>query len=76
MNYLKDYVAEFYRCDFQLAYLFKTKTFLAMINYKLPEADILAEGAINEPVLGYVYFKKEYKEKGLLPSPRQAPRSL
>ena len=65
MNYLQDYVAEFCRCDFELAHLFGTEYFLANIDYKLPKVEILAEGPIDEPVLGYVYMKKKANKKDL-----------
>ena len=63
MNYLKDYVAEFCRCNFELAHLFGTEKFLAKIDYKLLEAEILAEGPINEPMLGYIYLQKKTNKK-------------
>ena len=57
LSFLKDYVAEFCRCDFELAHLLGTKKYLAKINFKLLEADILAKGSIDEPVLGFVYHQ-------------------
>lgn len=63
MNYLKDYVVGFCRCDYKLAHLFRTEKFLAKLDYKLPEVELLAEGPINESVLGYVYFQKKTKTK-------------
>lgn len=59
LSFLKDYVAEFSRCDFELAHLFETEKFLANIDFNLPEAELLAEGRIDEPVLGYVYLQKK-----------------
>ena len=63
MSYVKDYVAEFCRCDFELDHLFGTKKFLEKIDYKLPEAKMLVEGPIDEPVLGYVYFQMKTNKK-------------
>ena len=48
MNFLKDEFDEVCRCDSELAHLFRTKKILAKINYKLPEAKIMAEGPIDE----------------------------
>lgn len=56
-------MAEFFRCDFELAHLFGTKKFLAKIDYKPPEAKILAEGPIDEPMLGYVYLENKTNKK-------------
>lgn len=36
LSFLKDYVAEFCWCDFELAHLFGTEKFLAKIDFKLP----------------------------------------
>ena len=70
--YLKDYVAEFCRCEFELDHLFEIEQFLAKIDYKMPEAEILVEGPIYEPVLGYVYLQKKdffhFLDKHLVPS--------
>lgn len=63
MNFLKDYVVEFYRCDFELSALFETEKLLAKIDYKLSEAEILAEGPIDKHVLGYVYLQKNNNKK-------------
>ena len=50
------YVAKFCRCNFELAHLFETEKYLASIDFKLPEVEILAEGPIDEPMLGLVYL--------------------
>ena len=63
MNYLKEYFSEFCRCDFELAHLFGTKKLLAKIDYKLPEAETLAEPPIDELVQGYVYLQKNTNKK-------------
>ena len=36
LGFLKDYVAEFFRCDFELAPLFGAEKYLAKFNLKLP----------------------------------------
>ena len=59
MNYLKDYVVEFCRCDFEVAHLIRTEKLLEKIDCKLPEAEILAEEPINEPILGDIYLEKK-----------------
>ena len=63
MNFLKNYVVEFCRCDFELAHLFGTEKLLEKNNYKLLEAKFLAEGRIEEPVLKYVYLQKKTNKK-------------
>ena len=55
LSFLKDYVAKLCRCDYKLAHLFGTKNFLAKIDFVLQEVELLAEGPIDEPVLGFVF---------------------
>ena len=63
MNLLKDYVAEFCGSDIEFTHLIKTVNLLAKITYELPESQILAEGPIKEPDLGYVCLKKMTNRK-------------
>ena len=63
LSFLKDYVAEFCRCDYELAHLYRTKDFVATTNFVLPEAEMLADGPINDPVLGFVYTTKKSNKK-------------
>lgn len=63
LGFLKDYVVEFCRCDYELAYLFGTKKYLAKINFVLPEVELLAKGPIDEHVLGYVYKQQKSNKK-------------
>lgn len=63
MNYLKDYVIQFCKCDFKSDHPFGTKKFLAKVDLKLPEAEILAERPIDEHGLGYVYLQKKTNKK-------------
>lgn len=63
MNFMKDYVAEFCSFDILFTQLFEIENILAKITYELFEAQILAEGPIEEPELGYVYFKKNTNQK-------------
>lgn len=63
LNFLKGYVAEFCRCDYELAHLFGTANFLAKIEITLPESNLLAKGPIDEPVLGFVYKPKKSSKK-------------
>ena len=65
LSFLKDYVAEFCRCDFELAHLIRTEKYLVKIDFNLVEAEIMAEGPINEPVLGFVYLQRKTNKKYL-----------
>ena len=49
INFLKDHVAEFYRFEIAFSHLFGTENVLTKITYELSEAQILAEGPIEEP---------------------------
>ena len=66
LSFLKDYVVELCRCDFELAHLFGTKKFLAKIYFKLLEEEILDEGPIDESVLGFIYMQKKTNYKDFL----------
>lgn len=66
MSYLKDRVAEFCRCDFELVHFFGNEKFLAKIDFKLTEEDILEKGPIDEPVFGYLYLQKNTNMKDFL----------
>lgn len=63
LSFLKDYVVEFCKCDYELPHMLKTDKLLAKIHFKLPEAEILAEGRIDEPVLGFVYDQRKTNQK-------------
>ena len=63
LSFLKDNVAEFCRCDYELAHLFGTEDFVAKIDYVLLEAKLLAGGPIHEPVLGFVNTTKKTNKK-------------
>ena len=55
LSFLKDYVMKFCRCDFELAHLYGTEDFVAKITFILPEAELLEDGPIDDPVLGIFY---------------------
>ena len=59
LSFLNNYVAEFYKCDYELAHMFEIEKFLAKINFRLPKVEILAEGPIDEPVLGFVFHQRK-----------------
>ena len=63
LSFLKDYVAEFFRCDYELAHLYETEDFVAKIDFVLTEAELLANGPIDDPVLGFVYTTKKANKK-------------
>lgn len=46
-----------------MAYLFGTEKYLAKIDFVLPEAELLAEGPIDEPVLGFVHKQQKWNKK-------------
>ena len=55
LSFLKDYVVEFFRHDYELAHLFRNEDFVGKIEYMLQEAELLDEGPIDDPVLVFVY---------------------
>lgn len=63
LSFLKDYVVEFRRCDFELAHLFRTEKHLAKIDFKLPKVEILAEGFIDELVLEFVHLQRKINKR-------------
>ena len=63
LSFLKDYVAEFCHCDFELAHVDRTEQFFSKINFVLLEAEILADGPIEEPVLGFVCTTRNTNKK-------------
>lgn len=63
MNFLRDYVVEFCRCDYELASLNGTQDYVKKIEFVLPEADLLVEGPIDDPVLGFVYKPRSTNKK-------------
>ena len=54
LSFLKDYVAEFCRCDYELTHLYGTEDCVVKIDFVLTEAELLADGPIDDPVLGFV----------------------
>ena len=63
INLLKDYVSKFYRSDIEFAHVFRIENMLAKISCELLEAQILSEGPIEEPELGYIYMRKKTNRK-------------
>ena len=63
LSFLKDYVAEFCRRDCELAQLFGTEDFVAKIEYVPQETELLAEGPIDDSILGFVYKTKKRNKK-------------
>ena len=55
LSFLKDYIAEFCRRDYELAHLYGTEQYVAKIDFVLSKAELLADGPIEEPVLGFVH---------------------
>lgn len=62
-NFFKDYEVEFCISDIEFEHMFGTEIILAKITYELPEAQILAEGSIEETKFGYIYLKKKINQK-------------
>lgn len=58
VNFLKDYIAVFCRSDFDFAPFFGIDKLLDLINIELAEVELLDEGPIGDPEVGFV-FKKE-----------------
>ena len=46
-----------------LAHLYGTEDFIAKITFVLPEAELLEEGPIDDPVLGFVYTTRKTNKK-------------
>lgn len=63
LSFLKDYVAEFSRRDFEVAHLYGTEQFVLKIDFILPEAELLADGPIEEHVLAFVYTTRKTNKK-------------
>lgn len=60
---MKYYVVEFYRSDAKFFSIFGTGKLFASINIELEEVELLNEGPIKDPELGYVFKKKNSNKK-------------
>lgn len=63
LSFMKYYVVEFYRADAEFFSIFGTGKLFSSINIEWEEVELLNEGPIKDPELGYVF-----KKKGFLPS--------
>ena len=71
LSFLKDYVAEFCRWDFELAYLFGIEKYFAKIlvlsiDFKLPKAENLGRGTHRWTSTRFCLSSMKNKPKGLL----------
>lgn len=63
LNFPKDYVAEFCIADIDFVSLFGTDKLHDPMNIELDEVDLLDEGPIKDPELGYILKRKSSRKK-------------